>query len=115
MTMYRVSFGHCTSAKPQTGSHPCDAGAAREVVMLSSAGITRTAWSEEKQAYLGAIAKVAAVYDDKTMSLKFNDAVELDFPFEVIDLGVTKQLGAAITVVKDFQLIYCGPSGRVVI
>jgi hypothetical protein len=72
-------------------------------------------WSEEKQAYLGAIAKVAAVYDDKTMSLKFNDAVELDFPFEVIDLGVTKQLGAAITVVKDFQLIYCGPSGRVVI
>ena len=72
-------------------------------------------WSPAKQEYLSAIAKVAGVYDDKTLTLKFNDGVQLDFPFESIDLDITVQLHFATAGVKEFQCKPCGPRNRVLV
>jgi len=68
-------------------------------------------WSEAKQAYhLGAIGTVAAVFDDKTLTLQFvPEFQKLDFPFEAIDLDATAQLGAATAAGSSTMDSLCPP------
>lgn len=47
---------------------------------------TGNGWSPEKQQYAGAEGAVAAVFDDKTLTLEFSTGVQLDFPYEAIEL-----------------------------
>ena len=72
-------------------------------------------WTEEKAEYRGAIGTVAATWDDKTLTLQFGEEVQVDFPFEVIDLDVTTNLELARADVTKFSCLPCGPAGRVLL
>ena len=41
-------------------------------------------WSEEKEKYCGKTGLVTVVYNDRTVTVLFEDGVKLDFPFESV-------------------------------
>lgn len=48
----------------------------------------KNCWTEEKQAYAGAVGVITTVYDDKTVTMMFDDGKQFDFPFEAIEKNV---------------------------
>eukprot|EP01043_Picozoa_sp_COSAG02_P097619 COSAG02_NODE_33831_length_493_cov_1.926396_1_plen_70_part_00 len=66
---------------------------------------------------MGWPAQVVGVYDDKTLTLQFTDGVQLDFPFEIIDLDRPTVPGVALASLKPEDMCTpcgaAGPFGRI--
>lgn len=96
-----------------------DADAFREAFSRFDGDEDENDWSPAKQQYMGWPAEVVGVYDDKTLTLQFTDGVQLDFPFEAIDLDRPTVPGVALTSLKtEGMCTPCGtarPFGRIIL